>query len=170
MAPCGLLSLFERWYVHFEENRGRLRSLPWTDPYRFSEAEIRLAGRSIQQFQLGEFARGRGLRRRARECAALAGDPLFLPALDLFIAEEQAHSSMLGEFLDQEGIPRIESDWADRIFRRLRKLAGLELCVMTLVTAEALAIPFYRALRDATRSPLLRGICVRILCDEAAHL
>ena len=41
---------------------------------------------------------------------------------------------------------------------------------MTLVTAEALAIPFYQALRDATGSRLLRSICVRILCDEAAHL
>src|SRR5204863_9918525 len=36
--------------------------------------------------------------------------------------------------------------------------------------AEVLALPFYRALRDATRSALLRAICVRILCDEAAHL
>ena len=41
---------------------------------------------------------------------------------------------------------------------------------MVLVTAEVLAIPFYQALRDATRSRLLRSICVRILCDEAAHL
>ena len=41
---------------------------------------------------------------------------------------------------------------------------------MTGVRREALAIPFYRALRDATRSPLLRSICGRILTDEAAHL
>ena len=31
-------------------------------------------------------------------------------------------------------------------------------------------MPFYQALRDATRSELLRSIAVRILCDEAAHL
>ena len=41
---------------------------------------------------------------------------------------------------------------------------------MVLVTAEVLAVPFYQALRDATRSHLLRSICIRILCDEAAHL
>jgi hypothetical protein len=68
------------------------------------------------------------------------------------------------------GIPRLTSHWLDRIFRRLRKLAGLEACSTVLVTAEVLAIPFYQALRDATRSPLLRSICMRILCDEAAHL
>src|SRR5216684_6603784 len=94
----------------------------------------------------------------------------FLPALELFIAEEQSHSGMLGRFQDREGIPRLPSHWLDRIFRRLRKLAGLEVCAMVLVTAEVLAIPFYQALRDATRSRLLRSICARILCDEAAHL
>ena len=36
--------------------------------------------------------------------------------------------------------------------------------------SEALAIPFYQALRDATRSPLLRSICASILYDEAMHL
>jgi hypothetical protein len=162
--------LYERWYRHFLENRDSLRSMPWQDSGPLSVAEIRAVGRSIQQFQLGEFARGRGLRRRASSHTALAADPWFLPALELFIAEEQGHSGILGRFLDHEGIPRLTTDWTDRIFRRLRKLAGLEVCAMVLVTAEVLAIPFYQALRDATRSQLLRSICVRILCDEAAHL
>jgi len=52
----------------------------------------------------------------------------------------------------------------------MRKLAGLEVCVTVLVTAEILAVPFYHALRDSTRSPLLHSICERILRDEAAHL
>jgi hypothetical protein len=77
---------------------------------------------------------------------------------------------MLGRFLDRERIPRLAYNWADGVFRRLRKLAGLDVCVTVLVTAELLAMPFYQALRDATRSPLLRSICARILCDEAAHL
>jgi hypothetical protein len=170
VRTCTLLSSYAPWYRHFEANRTHPAGLPWRDTYRLSAAEAGLAGRSIQQFQLGEWARGRGLRRRAAACAELAGDPWFLPALDLFIAEEQGHSRMLGVFLDIQRIPRLERDWADQAFRRLRKLAGLELCVMTLVTAEALAIPFYRALREATASPLLRSICGRILCDEAAHL
>src|SRR3954469_14429361 len=102
MTPCAALSTYEPWYVHFLDNRDRARPLPWHDPYRLSAVEIALAARSIQQFQLGEWARGRGLKRRACECAALASDPCFLPALDLFIAEEQGHSAMLGEFLDRE--------------------------------------------------------------------
>jgi hypothetical protein len=102
--------------------------------------------------------------------SVLSIDQWFLPSLELFIAEEQCHSRLLGRFLDRERIPRLNSHWVDGVFRQLRKLAGLEVCVMVLVTAEVLAVPFYQALHDATRSQLLRSICKRILCDEAAHL
>lgn len=163
-------SRFEHWYRHFLQNRGGVCALPWHDPYLLSAAERRLVTRSIQQFQLGEWARGRGLKRRASAHPVLATDPWFTPALELFIAEEQGHSRILGRFLDCQGIPRLKNHWLDGVFRRLRKLAGLEVCATVLVTAEVLAIPFYQALRDATRSLLLRSICVRVLCDEAAHL
>jgi len=163
-------SSYEPWRRHFLQNREVIHTLPWTEPEHLTPAERRLVGRSIQQFQLGEFARGRGFMRRASAHPILSSDPEWLPALRLFIAEEQEHSNMLGRYLDRERIPRLEAHWLDGIFRRLRKLAGLELCAAVLVTAETLAIPFYQALRDATHSPLLRAICVRILCDEAAHL
>lgn len=169
-AAVPLASPYDCWYRHFCQNRDGPCTLPWRDAYRLSIAERRLVARSIQQFQLGEWARGRGLVRRASAHSVFAADSRFLPSLELFIAEEQGHSRVLGQFLDREGIPRLTSHWLDRIFRRLRKLAGLEACATVLVTAEVLAIPFYQALRDATRSPLLRSICVRILCDEAAHL
>ena len=169
-APAPATPCFERWYRHFLDKRNEPDSLPWREPYRLSATELRLVGRSIQQFQLGEWALGRGFKRRAAGHAVFAADQWFLPALELFIAEEQGHSAMLGRFLDHEQIPRLTNEWTDEAFRRLRKFAGLELCVTVLVTAEVLAMPFYQALRDATRSNLLRSICVRILCDEAAHL
>jgi hypothetical protein len=168
--PALAASLYERWHRHFWGNRNSARGLPWSDAYQLSALERAVVGRSIQQFQLGEWARGRGFKRRAAAERALAADAWFLPALELFIAEEQRHSRILGQFLDREGMPRFERQWTDTVFRRLRKLAGLEVCAMVLVTAEVLAIPFYQALRDATRSELLRSICVRILCDEAAHV
>ncbi len=163
-------SPFEGWHRRFLQNSERPRFFPWHDPYRLSPGEVRLVGRSIQQYQLGEWARGRGLLRRASAHPVFAADSWFLPALQLFIAEEQGHSGVLGRFLDHEHMPRLTSHWLDGIFRKLRKLAGLEACATVLVTAEALAIPFYQALRDATRSPLLRSICASILFDEAAHL
>jgi len=169
-APVATATCYERWHRHFFENHKDAARLPWGDACFLNADESQLVRSAVQQFQLGEFARGRGLMRRASLCGALAADPWFLPTLALFIEEEQRHSAILGRFLDRENIPRLKSHWIDGVFRRLRKLAGLEICLTTLVTAEVLAIPFYQALRDATRSPLLRSICVAILSDEAAHL
>ncbi len=126
--------------------------------------------RSVQQFQLGERSEGRGLQRRGAEFAARAGDRYFSEALRLFIGEEQRHSRQLGRWMDLEGIPRLGRHWMDQAFRHLRKLAGLELAVSVLVTAEIIAVPYYRALRNATGSPILRALCERILIDESAHL
>jgi hypothetical protein len=162
--------VYEGWFRYFAANGEEPRPAPSAATVRLSGAERAVVSRSIQQFQLGEWARGRGFRRRAQACRVLAADPWFLPALDLFIAEEQTHSGMLGQLLDLEGIPRLACNWTDSLFRRLRKLAGLETCVAVLVTAEILAVPFYSALRAATASPLLRAICTRILRDESAHL
>src|ERR1051326_1329036 len=143
-APARADSPYEKWYRHFLKNRETSYVQPRASR-QLTPAERTFVTKSIQQFQLGEWARGRGLRRRASLHPAFAADPWFLPALDLFIAEEQSHSSALGNFLDHESIPRLAAHWVDGVFRRLRKLAGLELCVMVLVTAEVLAMPFYRA-------------------------
>jgi hypothetical protein len=170
LAPASVDSPYDVWYRYFLGQRESAHAFPWGACDRLSAGERRLVARAIQQFQLGEWARGRGLVRRASSHPVLGTDSWFLPALKLFIAEEQEHSAILGRFLDREQIPRLTKHWVDAVFRRLRKLAGLEVCATVLVTAEVLAIPFYQALRDATRSQLLRAICVRILCDEAAHL
>lgn len=169
-TPASMSSHYEGWYQHFVEKRDNPCALPWHDSYLLCPAERRLVARSIQQFQLGEWARGHGLVRRASSHPVLSADLWFLPSLELFIAEEQHHSNMLGCFLDRERITRLSNHWLDSMFRWLRKLAGLEVCATVLITAEILAVPFYQALRDATRSHLLRSICTRILSDEAAHL
>src|SRR5438105_2556928 len=99
-------SPFEPWRRHFLHN-AEPSSLPWDDPYRLTTAELQLVTRSIQQFQLGEYARGRGLKRRAVSHPVLGADACFVPALELFIAEEQGHSDLLGRFLDHERLPHL---------------------------------------------------------------
>ena len=132
-------SPYEPWYVHFLNQSESRLPLSSPDSYKLCDAERRVISRSVQQFQLGEWARGRGLVRRASSHSVLSIDQWFLPSLKLFIAEEQCHSRLLGLFLDRERIPRLNRHWVDGVFRQLRKLAGLEACVMVLVTAEVLA-------------------------------
>ncbi|MGA2883347.1 MAG: ferritin-like domain-containing protein [Bryobacteraceae bacterium] len=152
------------WVRYFRANAVE-PSLPWDDGYRLSGAERAVVIQSIQQFQLGENAQGRRLLERAR-----AEDADYLQALQLFIKEEQRHSELLGRFLAIQGARCLRRHWVHAVFRRLRALAGLELRMRVLATAEVLAIPYYTALRNATGSPLLRSICCRILTEEAEHL
>src|SRR5689334_9028207 len=109
--PVSAASPYEKWHGHFLENRDAPFDIPWQSPDCLTAEERSAVSRSIQQFQLGEWARGRGLRRRAAAHPRLGADPFFLPALELFIAEEQSHSSALGRFLDHERIPRLATHW-----------------------------------------------------------
>jgi hypothetical protein len=161
---------FGFWCSHFIANRATADRLPWGDTYRLDTDELKAIAASIQQFQLGEGSNGRRLLRRGLTYARKSEDFHFLRALFLFVKEEQRHSGYLRRFMQSQGIPELRKHWIDSVFRILRGLAGLELSLRVLVTAEIIAVPYYRALRDATKSPLLTAICTQILADEAAHL
>jgi len=160
------------WASYFRSNSWCPQDLvpDSTDHYQLTSRELSVVGPSIQQFQLGEGSQGRRLQNRGRAYADRVGDPDFSEALALFVKEEQRHSATLLRFMGQQGIPQLPSHWVDRIFRRVRLLAGLELCLRVLAAAEIIAVPYYRALSRASDSPVLRAICHRVLRDEAMHL
>jgi hypothetical protein len=159
-----------RWCSYFLANGLDPRELPGRDSYELTDAERRAISQSIAQFQLGEGAQGRRLQERGRKYAERVGDMHFSRALALFVKEEQRHSADLGRFMDAHGIPHLSKHWIDSVFRRLRVLAGLELSLRVLVTAEIIAVPYYRALGDATASEVLGALSDRILEDEGGHL
>ena len=158
------------WHAYFLSNRSIAEGLPWDCPYKLSDEERHTVSKSVQQFQLGEGAEGRHLLARGKKWAHAARDPYFVGMLSLFIQEEQRHSSQLLRFMRREQIPALDSHWLDGVFRRIRVLAGLELELRILLTAEVIAVPYYRALGAATQSGLLRAISEAILADESAHL
>jgi hypothetical protein len=157
------------WLDYFAGNQGE-PALPWRDPYRLSRAERAAVIPSIQQFQLGENASGRRLLRSAEARADESGDSDYRPLLRLFIGEEQRHSQLLARFLASQQAPCLRRHWVHGAFRWLRGVAGLEVCMRVLASAEIIAMPYYTALRQATRCPLLRAICDRVLLEESAHL
>jgi hypothetical protein len=158
------------WAVLFLLRAASRELLPWSHPRLLTDREWRLVSGSIQQFQLGEGSDGSGLIRRGRASRLTVLDANFIRSLELFIQEEQRHSRHLAEFLKREGVELLHHHWVDRVFRRVRKFAGLELCLRVLVMAEIVAVPYYTALERATGSALLRGICANILADEGDHL
>ncbi|MFL6351013.1 MAG: hypothetical protein ACJ74Z_04065 [Bryobacteraceae bacterium] len=157
------------WVEYFYQN-AREPVLPWSNDVRLSAAERTAVIRSIQQFQLGEGASGARMLERAQRFSRATGDLGLIAALKLFLREEQRHSRILAQFLHIENAPCMRKHWMHSAFRRIRGLAGLELCLKVLVTAEVLARPYYAALRDATGSALLKSICQLIFDEEGAHL
>src|SRR5947209_2060049 len=148
-----------QWREYFRRNAASLMPIPWERGVSLTDAERRAIAASVQQFQLGESSDGNEFLARGLEYARVSGDVQYLPALRRFIAEEQRHGRDLGRFMDLAGIPRMASAWPDTIFRWLRHTSGLERSIMVLVTAEVIAQVYYDALRDATRSVVLRQLC-----------
>lgn len=157
-----------QWLEHFRANEEP--EVLSQDGPRLAKAEKDAVIASIQEFQLGENSEGRHLHRRSREYAEEKGDEDYLRAMEYFIREEQRHARYLRDFLAVERFGTLKKTWADTIFRKLRNLTGLEVSVAVLMTAEIIAKVYYAALGEATRSPMLRAICARILRDEEAHV
>jgi len=77
---------------------------------------------------------------------------------------------MLHAFMADHGIARKRTHWTDSIFRRLRRLAGLEWYLHVLLCAELIGIVYYRALEAATRCQRLKMLCRTLVGDELAHI
>jgi hypothetical protein len=158
------------WLDHFEYHSTRRCVLPASKPGDFTAYERRLIGDSIATFQLGENSDGGSFLRAAQHYEQQNDAAALARIVSLLIAEEQHHAALLGEFMDEHGIPRKHSDWTDHVFRRLRRLAGFELYLSVLVTAELIGKVYYRALEAATGSRQLQGLCRMIVADELAHV
>ena len=158
------------WIEYFQWNRANLLPVPWDSSIHLTPEEKRDISASIAVFQLGESSEGNHLRRLAEQYAGASRDPLFGRAVALFIQEEQRHAADLGRFMAQEGIVRLECQWTDSVFRFLRRFWNLRACLSVLMVAELVAQIYYKALRNATASPVLRQICSQLLRDEVRHL
>ena len=158
------------WVGHFRMNLAAPRAIRWDDGYRLTAAERRALRRSMAKFQLGESSDGRFLLHHAELHAARSGDLAFAEAVRLFVREEQRHAAELARFMEGQGLPLMRRHWSDSIFRRVRKLGGLDLALSVLLTAELVALVYYQALARATGSLALRSICAEILRDERTHV
>jgi hypothetical protein len=96
--------------------------------------------------------------------------PALVRIVELFVREEQQHAMLLRAFMDDHGIPLKRRDWTDQVFRRLRRLAGFELYLCVLITAELIGNVYYRALAAATGCQRLKVLCRTLVADELAHV
>lgn len=156
---------------NFTANAARPCEVPWARGGEGIEENLRVIAKSLRAWQLGETSDGSHLLAAATDYATRIGDPVFIDAVRLFIAEEQRHGAHLGRWLDLAGIPRAQRDWGDACFRAIRYAwPSMELWATPVVMVETHAMIYYHAIRRATGSPVLRAICARILADEVPHI
>src|SRR5262245_42985978 len=103
--------LSSHWCEHFRRNVERSLWIRHADAPELTADEAKCIAASVQAFQLGESGQGRHIVRVAGDYARRSNDRDYLDAMRLFVREEQRHGEYLGQFLDAEGIPRIEKQW-----------------------------------------------------------
>jgi hypothetical protein len=163
-------AFFRKWLEYFQWNSEEPDTFPWQARETLSPLERMRIAKSIATFQLGENSEGSALLKFAREYGDREGVAILPLVTAFFVQEERKHSDLLARFMEKHGIPARATDWTDAVFRKLRKPFGFEVSVSVLITAELIALVYYRALREATASRLLRALCNKILDDEKAHV
>lgn len=158
------------WLGYFQYNNSHLLKLDFGKNQELSFPEKELISPSIRAFQLGEGSDGKHLEASAKRFAEKTGYQKYPEIMNWFILEENRHSMTLKKYMEIYNIQPSSNLWIDNIFRTLRKLMGLECEVTILVTAEIIALSYYRALANATDSILLQTICRQMLNDELKHV
>lgn len=158
------------WLNHFEYHAQHPRSIPQGLRDALTPAERRLIASSIATFQLGEQSEGMTLLSAASRFARAHDLPSLVRITELFIREEQQHAALLRAFMLDHQIRLKRRDWTERVFRGVRRLAGLELYLYVLISAELIGIVYYRALERATACQRLEVLCRTLVSDELAHV
>lgn len=165
----------EIWLNHFEHHALHPTCIPHDLSDVLRPDELQLIASSIATFQLGEQSEGLTLLRASERLARAKAMPHLARIIELLIREEQRHALLLRTFMQDHGIPLKSTDWTDRAFRRIRRLAGrrlagLQLYLCVLISGELIGNVYYRALESATDCKRLRALCRTIVSDELAHV
>lgn len=158
------------WLNHFEYHAQHPRCIPSGLSDLLTPEEHGLIAGSIATFQLGEQSGGVMLLKATERFAGVHALPALARIVPLFVGEQQRHAMLLREFMEDHRIPLKAADWTDGAFRTLRRVAGLELYLYVLISAELIGKVYYRALEVATGCQRLRVLCRVLVCDELAHV
>lgn len=156
------------WLRHYQTNPSNWSEPEWHLPSPLDSKTRRALALSLSHFQLGESGGGNFLVARAREQAPEAD--AYHEALQLFVAEEQAHARLLEQLVHRFGGETIKRHWTHSLFRFIRRGVGLNFELQVLVIAELVGTAYYRLLHARSRDPVLEQVCDRILRDEARHI
>ncbi|MEM9282994.1 MAG: ferritin-like domain-containing protein [Verrucomicrobiota bacterium] len=161
----------ENWIQHFENNQKNRNEPNWNAPADLKEnpTQLKALVKSLEQFQLGDgggpgYLIGWNLKRYFKRYSAMK------PLIDLWFAEEQEHSRLLGEAVERFGGKPIHGHWSFSIFCLVRRVFGVRFEFNALLLTEIVSNNYYKMLRKYSGDPALRQMCDLIIRDETGHI
>jgi hypothetical protein len=158
------------WLAYFRQNRLDRRGIAWHEGVPLHPRLREPLARSLARFQLGESSNGARLLAAALQLSRKTGDEAYGEAIAMFIAEEQEHSHLLANVLQQMNVPLLRRHWTDSLFRQCRHLLGFYEEISVLLMAEIIALKYYGVIRNGCGAPVLEIVCEQILADEKFHV
>lgn len=162
------MSTWTHWHNRFAE-RARRPLPPLDDAAELPAAWRAPLARSLARFQIGEAGEGRIAHQVARVTLPAVDDE-YRAALRLFVREEGRHARILGGMVRGLGGELLGTTWSERLFVRVRRLAGFRLKILVLLAAEVVGIGFYGSIAARLPAGKLRAALEEITGDEASHL
>ena len=158
------------WLNHFEYHAQHPRCTPEGLPDVLTGSERALIGDSLARFQLAEYSRGQTFLSTAQRLALRRDMPELTRIMELLVREERRHADLLREFMTDHCMRVRNHAPTDLACRAIRRLAGFELYLHVLVTAELIGSVYYRALETATACQRLKILCRTRIADELVHI
>jgi hypothetical protein len=158
----------QQWLSYYQHNRTNRPEPKWNSPSPLNRDLQQALARSLSHFQLGETGDGTFLLDRA--AVQLSDDPIYLDALQYFIAEEGEHARLLERLVIRFGGATIRRHWTHSLFRLVRHALGFQFEIQVLLIAELVGTAYYRLIKARTSDSVLDDTCGLLLRDEAQHV
>jgi len=157
------------WLSHFDATALRPRPEVPGPPPGLDAIRRAMLARSLAVFQLGESGEGR-IAREIDHCRLPGVDDTYRSALRRFVAEEGRHGRILADLVRALGGSVLRRTWTDALFTRARRLLGVRLKLVVLLSAEVVGITFYGLLAARLEPSPFRRALEQICGDEVHHL
>lgn len=158
---------WHHWKALFERRAGR--PLPELEAdHDYSQLPPSMA-RSLAVFQLGESGGGT-VARQARGSGLEGLNDDYADAVALFVREEHRHANILAMCVRLMHGKLLQENWTARLFVAGRRLMGLRLKILVLLTAEVVGLCFYKLMADRLPPGNLRNWLLELVEDERSHL
>jgi len=156
------------WRRYFEHNAER--PLPAVTDGLPDAPELRRAlARSFAIFQLGEAGEGRIVREVVRFAPSTI-DEDWRASIGHWVREEGRHGRLLGDAARALGGKPVRENWTHDLLVVGRRLLGLRLKLLVILTAEVVGISFYGMIAAALPRGGLRRALELICAEEVKHL